>query len=101
MRTSIATGALAILLSAAAAVGVFYLLDHSRSDDVSAADVSTEEDQQQAPAAFDQEWAPEPEAYEALTQRGGEVYAANCFVCHGGVGNGEGSVGADPVDARP
>ncbi len=90
MRTSIATGALAILLSAAAAVGVFYLLDRSRSDDVAAADVSTDGDQEQAPAAFDQAWAPEPEAYEALTQRGGEVYAASCFVCHGGVGNGEG-----------
>lgn len=92
MRKSILTGVLAVVLAAAAAVGMFYLLDNSQNDAISAHDVSTSGDagQAPAPAAFDQKWAPEPEAYDGLEKRGGEVYAANCFVCHGGLGNGEG-----------
>ncbi len=92
MGRSILTGVLAVVLAAAAAVGVFYLLDNGQSDSVRASDVSTSGDagQAAAPAAFDQAWAPEPEAYEGLVERGAEVYAANCFVCHGGRGDGQG-----------
>ena len=92
MRQSILTGVVALVLAAAAGTGMFYLLDSTQSNEVRAYDVSTpsEADQAPAPGAFDQAWAPAPEAYEGLEKRGGEVYAANCFVCHGGVGNGEG-----------
>jgi mono/diheme cytochrome c family protein len=91
MRRSITTGVLAVVLAAAAAVGVFFLLDNSQSEAVSASDVSATGSQTApAPGAFDQEYAPQPEAYDDLLARGGQVYAANCFVCHGGVGNGEG-----------
>ncbi len=34
--------------------------------------------------------APEPPAYQDLLAEGAKVYAASCFVCHGGVGDGNG-----------
>jgi mono/diheme cytochrome c family protein len=39
--------------------------------------------------------APNPPAYDALLSRGAEVYAANCFACHGGTGNGRGPLAAN------
>ncbi len=46
----------------------------------------------QAPAQASAEpvEAPEPAAYQDLLGEGAKVYAASCFVCHGGVGNGNG-----------
>ena len=101
MRTSIATGVLAILLSAGAAVGVFYLLDQGRGDGVSAADVSTDENDQQAPAAFDQEWAPEPEAYDALTRAWRRGLRRQLLRLPRRGRQRRRPLGADPVDARP
>ncbi|HEX5771752.1 MAG TPA: c-type cytochrome [Nocardioidaceae bacterium] len=91
MRRGILTGVLAAVLAAAAAVGVFFLLDSGQGEPASGVSAATGPGETAlAPAAFDQEFAPQPEAYEDLVARGGQVYAANCFVCHGGVGNGEG-----------
>lgn len=39
--------------------------------------------------------APQPAAYQGLVSRGAQVYAANCFSCHGGVGNGRGPLAAN------
>ncbi|MFD1659571.1 c-type cytochrome [Streptomyces caeni] len=39
--------------------------------------------------------APQPAAYKGLISRGARVYAANCFSCHGGVGNGHGPLAAN------
>ena len=87
---SILAGVVALVLAAATAALVFYLLEatgDSRSTSVAG---TAPEDDGLAPGAFDQTWAPAPEAYEGLAARGAEVYAANCFVCHGGRGDGEG-----------
>lgn len=41
-------------------------------------------------AAENRPLAPQPPAFAALVGRGAEVYAANCFACHGGSGDGQG-----------
>ncbi|WEV78796.1 c-type cytochrome [Janibacter cremeus] len=46
--------------------------------------------------------APEPAAYDTeLVAKGAEVYAANCQVCHGGSGNGDGAWAEVGMDVPP
>lgn len=92
-KRSLTTTLVAIVLAAAAAFGVFWLLDASGEEYMTASvvpDTIGEAPGAEGPTAFSSKFAPEPEAYPGLLKRGGQVYAANCFVCHGGVGNGEG-----------
>ena len=92
-KRSLTTTLVAVVLAAAAAFGVFWLLGASGEEYMTAAvvpDTVGEAPGSEGPTAFSSKFAPEPEAYPGLLKRGGEVYAANCFVCHGGVGNGEG-----------
>lgn len=90
MNRNVVTGTLALLLSAAAATGVFLLLDSRTAQPPGPGALASGPGAPPAPAAFDSTYAPRPAAYPDLMKRGGEVYAANCFACHGGVGNGEG-----------
>lgn len=89
MKRNTLAGLLSLALAALAAVGVFTLLG-SGEDTRSAGGASAVSGEAPAPAAFADKVAPKPAAYDGLVGRGAKVYAANCFVCHGGDGNGEG-----------
>jgi mono/diheme cytochrome c family protein len=55
----------------------------------------------QGAAAEPRPLAPHPPAFDALVTRGAQVYAANCFACHGGRGDGRGPWAPTlPVPAR-
>jgi mono/diheme cytochrome c family protein len=55
----------------------------------------------QGAAAEPRPVAPPPPAYDGLVTRGAQVYAANCFACHGGRGDGGGPWAPTlPVPAR-
>lgn len=97
MRRTLITGALTTLLVALVASAGIAVFTSVTEDSAALAGVPAQDGGEgggqppgQGVPGLAVAYAPEPPAYEELVERGAEVYAENCFVCHGGVGNGEG-----------
>ena len=85
MIRSVVLGIVATLAVAAVAMLGMALLGNPEGERASAPVTETP-----AQSSFESVVSPDPPAYEELQGEGAQVYAASCFVCHGGVGNGKG-----------
>ena len=89
MIRSVLLGIVATLAVAAVAVLGMALLGNPE-DNGNQSSASAPSSQAPAQSSFEAVLSPDPPVYEELQDEGAKVYAANCFVCHGGVGNGKG-----------